>query len=646
MTKKTFTFILTACIFGLSAQAQKEENVWIFGQAGGLGLDFNAGSPANSIPAPAFFDSYEATASVSDPLSGQLLFYTEGDNVYNKNGLTMPNGTALTGITSVTSATPTSSGAQSALIVPMPGTTGKYYLFSLTDVNSYIFGKVLFPGFYPDQSGFLYYSIIDMNLNGGLGDVVAGKKGIPVDTTSHFTEHMLGVAGNHCNVWVVLLDPQRETNNISRFKSFNVTAEGVDSVPVVSDVFTVSQSLAPYNTQTGFGQSVGHICVSPNRQKLALAVGSSLTRQRLTLFDFDAGTGTVSKPILLDTAFTAEPDNQYYGVCFSPDNTKLYANDWGHLGDNKIYQFDVSSNNASTIIGSRVTVSASSNYFSGIKRGPDNKVYYFYSPEQIGVIRNPDLPGMACDPDTAAIAMPLESGKNFPNVVPVAIPPAPLYTATDSLICGDAAQIGPRAPLNSTSGHTWSNGQTTPTIVIEQDGTYWVSYLEQNCQERVDTFRIELQQPNPVITIKVFDLSTTRSYNSYQWMVDGALIAGATNSVYTVETNGDYQVIVSNENGCIDTSDIYPVRNAAIEDLIDIAAQIQVYPNPSEDEVYIAAPIPLRLRLTDMSGSVIPLSGATNRIPVRNLATGTYLLYLSDMSGQLVKVEKVVRKAH
>jgi hypothetical protein len=75
--------------FGFS---QGEANIWYFGQ--NAGLDFNGGSPVALTNGQLATD--EGCATISDT-NGQLLFYTDGITVYNKNHSIMANGTGLTG---------------------------------------------------------------------------------------------------------------------------------------------------------------------------------------------------------------------------------------------------------------------------------------------------------------------------------------------------------------------------------------------------------------------------------------------------------------------------------------------------------------------------------------------------------------------
>lgn len=640
MLKKLLLLFCFSYLYAQAVQAQKEENVWLCGT--NTGLDFNSGTPPDSIGSPALFMVREALATYCDPNTGALLFYTEGDTAYNKNGAVMPNGAKLTGDFSYTgiNASPTASTAQGALIVPMPDHPGKYYIFSLTQYTYYV--RTLINPSLPDKSGFLYYSVVDMSLDGGLGDVVAGQKGIPVDTVSNFTEHMIGVTGNRCNAWVILLDPQKTTTQINRFKAFEVTTKGVDTVPVISNVFTTNQSITPI-APTGSDQLVGKMSISSNRQKLAVTILHGSNRQRLSLFDFDANTGLISNPLLLDTAYTTEATTKYYGVAFSPDNSKLYAATWTGTQAQTLFQFDISSNNANTIIGTRTKI-AVTNSFSDVKLGPDGKIYYRSSYAggvlNIGAVNFPNLSGSASQRDSVAVRLAASStpGQGFPNAVPVIIVPDTLHTAVDTSICPNTIF---QAPPGFTD-YTWNNGDTAETQPISQEGTYWVYYKGEACQRYVDTFHIQLINLNPTINVNVFNLGTTTAYDTYQWMLNGNIIPRATDSVYTVSENGDYQVIVSRD-GCTDTSDIYPVTNVGIHDAHLLAEQVNIYPNPTSGRIHINAPIRVAITLTNIEGKVIKRESNTVEVALNDLAPGMYLLHITDKEGALIKVEKVIK---
>ena len=125
--------------------AQKEANIWYFG--GQAGVDFNSGSPVALTNCSSQFSTWEGIGTMSDT-AGNLLFYNDGNHVFNANHVMMANGTNLLSNTSST---------QTGLTVRQPGSDSLYYIFHL---NFYL----------PDFID-VYYSIVDMSLNGGLGDV-------------------------------------------------------------------------------------------------------------------------------------------------------------------------------------------------------------------------------------------------------------------------------------------------------------------------------------------------------------------------------------------------------------------------------------------------------------------------------------------
>src|SRR5690606_5793348 len=103
-------------------------------------------------------------------------------------------------------------------------------------------------------------------------------------------------------------------------------------------------------------------------------------------------------------------------------------------------------------------------------------------------------------------------------------------------------------------------------------------------------------------------------------MLNGNTIAVATSSTFTFSENGDYQLIVTNEQGCIDTSDIYEVTNATvIGDANVFAGQIHVYPNPVQESVYIEAPVAVSVSLYSVDGRLLKQAENVRKMEVSEL---------------------------
>ena len=76
----------------LAVFSQGEWNIWYFGE--GAGLDFNSGTPVTLTNCSSWFEGYTYSVSVSDSL-GSLLFYSDGEFVFNRNHEVIPDGNYL-----------------------------------------------------------------------------------------------------------------------------------------------------------------------------------------------------------------------------------------------------------------------------------------------------------------------------------------------------------------------------------------------------------------------------------------------------------------------------------------------------------------------------------------------------------------------
>jgi hypothetical protein len=119
-----------------------------------LSLNFNNGTGDPTVgTSPIINPGQESTTTISD-VNGNLLFYSDGIQVYNRNNVVMPNGSGLLG---------NSSSTQSCLATPYPGNPNWYYLFTNDAVENNL------------DNG-LRYNIIDMTLANGLGDIIPSTK--------------------------------------------------------------------------------------------------------------------------------------------------------------------------------------------------------------------------------------------------------------------------------------------------------------------------------------------------------------------------------------------------------------------------------------------------------------------------------------
>jgi hypothetical protein len=272
MKSRFFILLFSLLLFWNPAFSQGEANIWYFGQ--NAGLDFNSGNPVPLLDGQ--INTQESCGSISDA-SGQLLFYTDGRSVWNRNHVIMPNGTGLLGH---------ESASQSGTIVPKPGSNSLYYIFTTDSENG--------------PNG-LRYTMVDMSMDGGMG-VVTSEKNVLVFATS-----MEGVTvikkPNDADYWVV----SHGWNN-NNFYAYSLTATGLNTTPVTS-------SIGPVINGSGFN-AAGNIKISPSATKLVFTSVSDIAQ----LYDFNPMTGVISNPITLSTE-----TGELYGVEFSPDESRLYV---------------------------------------------------------------------------------------------------------------------------------------------------------------------------------------------------------------------------------------------------------------------------------------------------------------------------------
>lgn len=469
---KTRILIVLLLVQGILSYAQSEQNIWAFGE--GAGLNFNLPGPAPY--SDNLFPGQEGCASVCDA-AGNMLFYTNGFWVWDKHNHLMP---ALTGGVPgyISPLTPNigypplmpylgGAATQEAAICNIPAHAGKYYLFSL------------------NTDGQLYYSIIDISLNGGNGDIVSGKKGVYIDR--NLTEKMTVVKGCN-NTWLIA-----RSLIANQYKAYEIRDTGIITTPVVSGIGSL-----PLSWYRG-----GVIKFSADGTKMAAACNQgSAPVGGLELYDFDYHTGKLSNARLLDSGSS---NGYYYGACFSQDNTKLYVttsayNIRGMIYPGKIKQFDISLGTTVAIMASNTllyTDTAAQNFDLGdLKRGIDGKIYISVqnissASAHMHVISSPNAAGLACGFMPDALSLPLGSWlyKGLPNDIVILDVPDTLRTANDITACfTDSIKIA--ALDTGGKDYVWQDSTNGAYRTFHTDGIYSVGYVNANCKYETDVFKV------------------------------------------------------------------------------------------------------------------------------------------------------------
>lgn len=623
---------------------------WVFYDS--IGLNFNDRSNFGFSPKLTgnIVIKGEGAASASDPATGTLLFYSNGGSCWDKNHALMPNGANLLGNG------PELSTNQGVCIVPAIGDSKLYYLFSLSSGASVGINS-------PIKASKLYYSIVDMSLNNGAGDIVAGKKNILLDSAL-LSEAMIAIPGNNCDNWLMT-----HAVDSALFKAYHITADGVQAQPVLSRTGTQIQGAAVGTAYSNLynvaAYQVAAMAVSPDRQRIAITsynpIGFGFMTQLSAtgrtngslLADFDPVTGKVSNSILLDTSAA-------YSAAFSPDNSKLYlcylynANT-PVANPASVYQFDLAGADTVAIKASKTKIeltglSGSSDLFS-LKTYNDTIYLLRQDKGVIDRINQPNIKGNGCGYEHAAITLPARSfispiGYSLPNEV---VYPPTFLASSDTAICEGKLDNGVALKPEIGSGdyvYEWNDASTNKEFTIKAAGTYWVKY-NNGCQFKVDTFIIhDLESPAPVITVDEFVLGTALKYVSYQWLKNEIEIPGATSSTLIVEENADYQVFVTDSFGCTAISDKYNVTNVrtGINDFLH-SNSVKVYPNPATDKVTLESGLSLQqatISIYNVMGQKLmtqtQLKGKLFQLDFKGYASGMYVVEVQD-GGDTVRMK-------
>ncbi len=152
-----------------------------------------------------------------------------------------------------------------------------------------------------------------------------------------------------------------------------------------------------------------------------------------------------------------------------------------------------------------------------------------------------------------------------------------------------------------------------------------------------------MSPPNPVIAYTPPNILYTSSFVSYQWYLDWVAIPGATTSMIHETSNGVYHVVVTDINGCSDTSGQYSVVVVSGVNTIVNAADIKVYPNPASSVLHVDAPVKVNVTILGADGKVLIDQKDAGEINISGLANGMYLIMVYDENKLLLKTTKFAK---
>jgi hypothetical protein len=443
---------LLLCLTMVSSQ-NKYDNTWVLGidftnlsvngyedKAEGSIMNFNT-SPPNIIAHPIPYKMTSA-CSISDPTTGDLLFYTNGCSIINKLHQVMENGDDINRSDNFyryyCEQGPSSYQGNFYGIMALPHPDSSHLFYVLHHPN-FLSGEPYYRS--------IWYTIVDVSANEGLGKVLSKNNKI-IDKQDLAYGYFTACKG---------ADP----------KSWWILAWQHDS-PTCIVLRLDSQGLRYSHKQTIGDKgpyAIGQAVFSPDGKTYMwydLANG-------VHVYDFDREKGILSRHR------TIPPINEYYiygigGVTISPNSQYAYLSARHHL-----YQLDLKAEPLSSGLTFLDTTYYLTPYgvrlnFSASILAPDCRVYIStgFAYYHMHVIHDPDQKGTACNLEKMAITLP------FPNDNSV-VPNMPHYRMDQVPFCNPSIPTAINDPDDTNQYSTVSPNPFSAEIMIQTPTSSHVS---------------------------------------------------------------------------------------------------------------------------------------------------------------------------
>lgn len=286
--------------------SQAENSKWYFGYKNGV--DFTTNPPSELTDSNNnYLISNEGLGTISNKVTGQLLFYTNGITVWNRNHLIMSNSGnngeycyAYNGL-----------GGQSGLIVPSVTNSNQFYVFSTVEQ----FGNC---------GGNFSYSIVDMTLNGGLGNVILNSNVnllLPNGSPFPYLSKAISVVPNSAGNGYWILYP-----NDNNLYSYNLDSNGFHSIPILSNL--------PNNSTASLNYKYFYVKISPNNNLVAIN-----TKMGFKVYDFNNFSGQLGNVLSYTLSDNMFPNFSRFE--FSPNGNFIFLHKVIDDNENFIKVFDI-----------------------------------------------------------------------------------------------------------------------------------------------------------------------------------------------------------------------------------------------------------------------------------------------------------------
>lgn len=600
---KRLLFIITVFLISQNAYSQREAVNWYFGF--GAGMTFKNGTPEPLYDG--LMNTEEGCATISDN-KGNLLFYTNGVSVWNKNHNYMKNGQKLMGH---------SSSTQSGIIIPKPGYDNLYYIFTV-DAHG-------------GDNGFRY-TMVNTAADAGRGEVNVSYKNELLQKSS--TEKVSAV--KHANgdyYWIIMHEFDSDKFHVylvDDSKQMEPKEVGEFAIGIVHE----------RTGETDEPNSRGYMKSSPDGTKLAVAIDGQGT---IEVFDFNYITGELSNV----KTYNQPEYARVYGVEFSPDSKFLY---FSTLEPSRIFQLELATDNVIKIWEDEEDFKT-----CAMQLGPDAKIYVASQVDDIylGVIDSPNIADTACHYKHKEVEFGMEGHigvKGLPTFIQSFFKPT-IGIVSNSPVCeGHTLFLSTAATEGATYSWTgpdnWTSSLREPyieNVSLAASGEYYleVTVIGSTSYDTVavqidDAPYVEMNSSVDIIndTIWFCDNDPAQltantdgeSYDAIRWTLDGDDYEVETETI-SLDKSGFVVVTAENNNGCDYKDSLYAVAYPAPRIVMFAdGAEVDTKASKCQGEITLNA-------WTDAVDKSLVWSGGETTDTIIVTESGDYTVTITDTNG-------------
>jgi hypothetical protein len=437
-----FLFFLTAVIPVCSQAQNFASHNWYFGNSN-RGIRFSRSDDAASLVTNQFTPfGTGGSAVASDPVTGNLIFYTDGTRVVDASHQAMPNGTIIGDNTR----------NQPVAICQNPANSAQYYIF------------------HADATGTVRYSLYDSTQIGNatafgqppLGDLIITNK----------NQTIAGLPGNLSEAMMMFADTNGDdfwlmthaTGTINyHFVKINattgVTYQGSVAIGLIQDAANFA-----YNASTK------RIAVSPqeaNRDVEILTITFPVSPATLPTLTGTRVNNSAVSPATTQAIYDAE---------FSPNGQYLYVSVFGEgVAAGDVLQYDLTAPTLSPV--SVLNTKPTESY--GLQMGPDSTIYHLYQSGGsflLGALTNTDTVASEVNYATPAFAGNF-GGRQFPQFAPRDSIKMKVYFEAQGFCANAPTSFFPTVTPNADSlnwdfGDGTTSSDWSPVYTYEAGGSY------------------------------------------------------------------------------------------------------------------------------------------------------------------------------